>query len=154
MLLIVGGGLCMALAILTEGLVPIALVIAGTFIIGGLGNGAHNVGVRNLIFQQIHQAHIGSAWAYYRMLTSTAVAIGYIIGTPRTLREAQSMVIVAGVCALVGVLVAIVALRLLRLRKERSVAQKSSDMEIETNQNLTIHETRGSSSQEDSFYSF
>lgn len=135
MLLIVGGGLCMALAILTEGLVPMALVIAGAFIIGGLGNGAHNVGVRNLIFQQIHQAHIGSAWAYYRMLTSTAVAIGYIIGTPRTPRDAQNMVIVAGVCALVGVLIAMFALRLLRLRKERSAAQIASDMENQTNQN-------------------
>ena len=117
MLLIVGGGLCMALAILAEGLAPIANIIGIAFVIGGMGNGTHNVGVRNMIFQQIPQAHTGSAWAYYRMLTSTSVAIGYIVGTPRTPGDAQSMVIVAGVCALVGVLVAFVALRLLRLHR-------------------------------------
>lgn len=112
LLLIVGGGLCMALAILTEGLVPIAVAIGTAFVVGGLGNGTHNVGVRNLIFQQIPKAHVGSAWAYYRMLTSTSVAIGYVVGTPRTPADAQSMVVIAGACALAGVLVAIAALHL------------------------------------------
>ena len=50
--LIVGGGLCLAVAILAEGLVPIAIVIGAAFVMGGLGNGTHNVGVRNLIFEQ------------------------------------------------------------------------------------------------------
>lgn len=50
--LIVGGRLCLAVAILTEGLVPIAIVIGAAFVMGGLGNGTHNVGVRNLIFEQ------------------------------------------------------------------------------------------------------
>lgn len=112
MLLIVGGGLGMTLAILTEGLVPVALIIGGAFVLGGLGNGTHNVGVRNLIFQQIPEVHIGSAWAYYRMLTSASVAIGYVVGTPRTPGDAQSMVVIAGICALAGVVIALVALRL------------------------------------------
>ncbi|WP_219844032.1 MFS transporter [Arthrobacter sp. MYb227] len=133
MLLIVGGGLCMALAILTEGLVSIAIIIGIAFVIGGLGNGAHNVGVRNLIYQQISKAHVGSAWAYYRMLTSAAVAIGYVVGTPRTPSGAQSMVVIAGICALAGVLIAIIALR----RKVRHLAAQASiapdeDRESET----------------------
>lgn len=126
MLLIVGGGLCMALAILTEGLVPIAIVIGVAFAIGGLGNGTHNVGVRNLIFQQIPQAHIGSAWAYYRMLTSASVTVGYVVGTPHTTEDARGMVIIAGICALVGVLVAIVAVR---MRRRNSVTQEAPDSE-------------------------
>lgn len=124
MLLVVGGGLCMALAILTEGLLPIALIIIAAFIVGGAGNGAHNVGVRNLIFQQIPEAHIGSAWAYYRMLTSAAVAIGYVVGTPRSPAGAQSMVVIAGICALLGVFIAIIALRI--RRRKALVLQTSS----------------------------
>lgn len=127
MLLIVGGGLFMALAILAEGLVPVAILIGGAFVIGGFGNGTHNVGVRNLLFQQIPKAHLGSAWAYYRMLTSTSVAIGYVIGTPRTPGDAQTMVIIAGICALVGVLIAVVALRLLRLRRPNLNMEDTSD---------------------------
>ncbi|EMQ96598.1 MFS transporter [Paeniglutamicibacter gangotriensis] len=138
MLLIVGGGLCMALAILTEGLVPIAIIIAGAFVIGGLGNGTHNVGVRNLIFQQIPKAHIGSAWAYYRMLTSASVAIGYIVGTPRTPGDAQGMVVIAGVCALLGVLVAIIALRLLRLRRRNTTTQETPAPEDRADPSTTI----------------
>ncbi|MFL4474749.1 MFS transporter [Paeniglutamicibacter sp. MACA_103] len=138
MLLIVGGGLCMALAILTEGLVPIAIIIGGAFVIGGLGNGTHNVGVRNLIFQQIPKAHIGSAWAYYRMLTSTSVAIGYIVGTPRTPSGAQSMVVTAGVCALAGVLIALVALRVFRLRGIHPATKEAPAPEDQADPSTTI----------------
>lgn len=131
MLLIVGGGLCMALAILAEGLVPIAMIIGAAFVMGGLGNGTHNVGVRNLIFQQIPRAHVGSAWAYYRMLTSTAVAIGYVLGTPRSPAEAQTMVVVAGVCALVGVLIAVGAVGMPQKRlKARSSSTSEQDPDV------------------------
>ena len=102
----------MGLAILVEGLVTIALAIGIAFIVGGLGNGTQNVGVRNLIFQQIPPAHVGSAWAYYRMLTSASIAVGYLVGTPRTPADAQGLVVIAGICALAGVMISIVVLRL------------------------------------------
>lgn len=102
---LLGGGLVGA-AILVEGLWPNATALLLVFLIGGLGNGLHNTGVRAAIYEFIPSARHGIAWAQLRMLINAMVALGYLLGTPGLLVEsAQAIIVVSGAGTLLAVVV-------------------------------------------------
>ncbi|MGQ4560955.1 MFS transporter [Dermabacteraceae bacterium P7054] len=102
-LLVVGGALVMGIAISVEALIAVPLVIALAFILGGAGNGFHNVGIRNMIYRGVPESRLGSAWSYYRVMTSASVAFGYVLGTPSDPSAARSMVLLSGIAVLGGI---------------------------------------------------
>lgn len=106
------GGLLMSVAILVEGLAPIAAVIAIVFIIGGLGNAVHNVGIRNLVYEQVPRAQQAQVWSMLAAVMSGTAALGNVLGTPGLIGSARTAVIVSGAAGVVAV--AITAVLLMR----------------------------------------
>lgn len=95
---VLGGAVLVGTAILVEGLWADAVVITVVFLLGGLGNGLHNTGVRNAIYGRLPESTHGTAWAYLRMLINVMVGLGYLLGTPGLLIEsARWIVIISGV---------------------------------------------------------
>ncbi|MHC6175964.1 MFS transporter [Glutamicibacter endophyticus] len=116
---LLGAGLIGA-AITLEGLWPNAVAIGVAFLIGGYGNGMHNLGLRNAIYRLVPQERHGAAWAYVTMLINSMVALGYLAGTPGFLIESEQLIVtLSGVCALAAVLGALG----LVLRNYRRTAQ-------------------------------
>ncbi|MEU7899863.1 MFS transporter [Nonomuraea sp. NPDC049152] len=102
LVMVMGGAALMGSALLIEGLVPVALVIAIVFVAGGFGNGAHNVGVRNVIHHHIPADMHGRAWAYFRVLVNTCVALGFLLGTPGIVLDARTAILSSGTLALLA----------------------------------------------------
>jgi MFS family permease len=125
-LLVAGGALSISIALLVEGLVPIAWVIAVVFVIGGFGNGAHNVGVRSAIHRHIPARAHGRAWSYYSVLANSCVALGYVVGTPGVVMGSRPMVIVSGVLALSTSLLGIWFLRRVLLSQTKTENRRSA----------------------------
>ncbi len=99
--LVVWGGAAIGLALLVEGLVPNTWVIAGIFlVVGGLGNGLHNVGIRTTIHRFIPDTSHGRAWSYYSVMVNGCVVAGYLLGTPWGIVAARGLVILSGALAL------------------------------------------------------
>ena len=98
--LVVWGGATIGLALLVEGLVPNTWVIAGIFLVGGLGNGLHNVGIRTVIHRSVPHTSHGRAWSYYAVMVNGCVVAGYLLGTPWGVLSARQLVIVSGALAL------------------------------------------------------
>jgi hypothetical protein len=109
--MVLGGAALMGGALLIEGLVPVAAVIAIAFVVGGFGNGAHNVGVRNVVHHHIPAEMHGRAWAYFRVLVNTCVALGYLLGTPGVVFDARTAIIGSGALALLTTIYAVWRLR-------------------------------------------
>ncbi|MFF0308632.1 MFS transporter [Streptosporangium sp. NPDC004379] len=105
--MVLGGAALMGAALLAEGLVPVAAVIAVAFVLGGFGNGAHNVGVRNVIHHHIPPDMHGRAWAYFRVLVNTCVALGYLLGTPGVVLDARSSILASGSLTLLATVYAV-----------------------------------------------
>jgi len=106
------GGALVGMAILVEGLWPNATALLIIFLVGGLGNGLRNTGVRTAIYEHVPQARHGSAWAQLRMLINAMVALGYLLGTPGLImNSAQMIIILAGAGTALSVVVALVLSR-------------------------------------------
>lgn len=101
LLMVLGGAFLVSSALLIEGLIPVALVIGVVFLIGGFGNGLHNVGVRNVIHHHIPAEMHGRAWAYFRVLVNACLALGYLAGTPGILVDARTAILGSGLLSLV-----------------------------------------------------
>lgn len=93
---VLGGGLIVGAALIFEALVPMSIPIIAAFVLGGFGNGIHNVGVRNLVHRNIGEESHGSAWAYYSAMTQLCIGLGYIGGTPGIVLDAQSLILGSG----------------------------------------------------------
>ena len=106
------GGLALSLAILVEGLVPVAPVIAVAFLAGGLGNAVHNVGVRQLVYAEVPRAQQAQVWAVVGAAFSGAGAIGNFIGTPGLIGPARVVIVLAGALGATLVLVTMGWMRL------------------------------------------
>ena len=76
------GGLALSAAILVEGLVPVAGIIAVAFIGGGLGNAVHNVGVRNLVYAEVPPEQQAQVWSVVGAAISGAAALLLAMGIP------------------------------------------------------------------------
>ena len=98
------GGALIGAAILVEGLWPNALVIVAVFVLGGLGNGMHNVGVRNAVYARIPEAHHGAAWAYLTVVIKIMVGLGFLLGTPGLVVDSDRLIIIGQAVALTGAL--------------------------------------------------
>ncbi|GAA0843103.1 MFS transporter [Streptosporangium amethystogenes subsp. fukuiense] len=107
LVMLLGGAFLVSAALLVEGLVPIAAVIGLAFLVGGFGNGVHNVGVRNVIHHNISPEMHGRAWAYYRVLVNTCLALGYMSGTPGVFVDARTAILVSALLSMVVTLLAI-----------------------------------------------
>ncbi|MFG1697366.1 MFS transporter [Nonomuraea sp. NPDC049309] len=123
LVLVLGGAALMGGALLVEGLVPVALIIAVVFVLGGFGNGAHNVGVRNVIHHHVPPDMHGRAWAYWRVLANTCVTAGYLIGTPGVILEARTAVISSGALTLLAMLYGVWRLNSAGLLRNHPAAQ-------------------------------
>lgn len=120
-LLVVGGAALIAGALLVEGLVPSVWVIGAAFVVGGIGNGAHNVGVRTSIHRGVPAAAHGRAWACYATLSNTCVALGFLLGTPTSVLGSRELVVLSGaVATLVTVTAALTVGRRLLDRSPRT----------------------------------
>ncbi|MGO2532710.1 MFS transporter [Arthrobacter rhombi] len=105
------GGALIGAAILVEGLWPNALVILAVFVLGGFGNGMHNVGVRNAVYARIPEAHHGAAWAYLTVVIKIMVGLGFLLGTPGLVVDSDRLIIIAaGIGSLGAVLLALVGM--------------------------------------------
>jgi len=94
---VLGGAVLVGSAILIEGLWAQAAAITAVFLLGGLGNGLHNTGIRTAIYLRLPESTHGTAWAYLRMLINIMVGLGYLLGTPGLLIEsARWIVIISG----------------------------------------------------------
>ncbi|GAA2402851.1 hypothetical protein GCM10010404_71150 [Nonomuraea africana] len=109
--MVLGGAALMGSALLVEGLVPVAVVIAVAFVAGGFGNGAHNVGVRNVVHHHVPAEMQGRAWAYFRVLVNTCVALGFLLGTPGVVFDARTAILSSGALALLATAFAVWRLR-------------------------------------------
>lgn len=94
---VLGGAVLVGTAILVEGLWAQAAAITVVFLLGGLGNGLHNTGIRTAIYLRLPESTHGTAWAYLRMLINIMVGLGYLLGTPGLLIDsARWIVIISG----------------------------------------------------------
>ncbi|WP_380164782.1 MFS transporter [Jannaschia sp. R86511] len=98
--LVVWGGALIGTALLVEGLVPNTWVIAAVFVLGGVGNGLHNVGIRTTIHRHIPEQAHGRAWSYYSVMVNACVVLGYLVGTPWGVMSAQALIVLSGVLTL------------------------------------------------------
>jgi MFS family permease len=98
------GGLVVSAAILLEGLIASAVVIAVAFLGGGVGNAIHNVGVRNLVYEQVPRNQQAQVWSVVGATFSGAAAIGNFLGTPGLVAPAQPVIVIAGALGVVLVL--------------------------------------------------
>ncbi|MEU3979063.1 MFS transporter [Streptomyces sp. NPDC026672] len=99
--LILGGVLAISLGLLFAGIVPVAAVIFPLFLLGGFGNGACNVGLRNAVHEHVPAEVHGSAWACFQALSRSCIGLGYLLGTPNSLVSSRGQVIVSGAIPLV-----------------------------------------------------
>lgn len=108
------GGFLVSVAILVEGLVPSALVIALAFIGGGIGNAIHNVGVRNLVYESVPRGQQAQVWSVVGALFSAAAAVGNFFGTPGLIGSARSLIIWAGAAGVILIFVTLLVTGLSR----------------------------------------
>ncbi|MCG2802527.1 MAG: MFS transporter [Cellulomonas sp.] len=113
------GGLAVATAILVEGLIASALVIAVVFVVGGVGNAIHNVGIRTLVYAQVPRAQQAQVWSVAGAMFSAAAALGNLLGTPGVIAPARQVIVGAGA---LGVALVVVTALVLVARGQRADA--------------------------------
>lgn len=81
------GGAVMGVALLTSGVAAILLradlalaAVAAIFLVGGMGNGVHNVAVRNAIHSLVPAGQHGRAFSFYVAVSRAASICGYFGG--------------------------------------------------------------------------
>lgn len=137
------GGALIGAAILAEGLWPNALVILMVFVLGGFGNGMHNVGVRNAVYARIPEAHHGAAWAYLTVVIKVMVGLGFLLGTPGLVVDSDRLIIIAaGIGSLAAVFIAMVGMRG-AARRHRAPAGTSAALEQPSSQQEDTGGPRG-----------
>ena len=90
------GGLGISLALLVEGLIPSAVVILIAFLLGGLANSLHNIGVRDIVYEHVPPNLRGQAWAFVGAMFASGEALGNLLGTPNLFASERNIVIAAG----------------------------------------------------------
>lgn len=98
--LVVWGGAMIGFALLVEGLAPNPWVIAAVFVLGGLGNPLHNVGIRTTIHRRVPENAQGRAWSYVTVTVNGCVVLGYLVGTPWASCPHRELIALSGALAL------------------------------------------------------
>jgi len=101
------GAVTMGLSLVLTGIVPGALspwhatlAVGAIFVIGGVGNGIHNVAVRDAIFVYVPAGQHGRAFSLYSLVTRVAAVLGYFSGGLAGDQNAQSVYLLSGFLAL------------------------------------------------------
>lgn len=123
------GGLVVSVAIMIEGLIASAVVIAVAFIGGGVGNAIHNVGVRNLVYAEVPRRQQAQVWSVVGATFSGAAAIGNFLGTPGLIAPARTVIVIAGV---LGVLMVLGTLAWMFLRRRVGASSPVTPASSET----------------------
>ena len=104
-----GGSLIMGIAILSTGIIAVLsqgnitiIVIAIAFLIGGIGNGLHNISVRNTIYDIYPKGQFGRAYSFYQLIARTGSVIGYVTGGMFIGSLSVVAYIVSGIIAILG----------------------------------------------------
>lgn len=113
------GGIAVSSAILVEGIFPVFLLIGIAFVIGGIGNAVHNVGIRNIVYEEIPSAQQAQVWSVVAATFSGAAAFGNFLGTPGFIAEAQPIIVVAGTAGVILVLATVGVQYAVRFAKPR-----------------------------------
>jgi len=108
---VIVGGLLISAAIFVEGLVPHVVVIGTAFVIGGFGNSVHNMGIRNLVYEQVPTNQRAQVWGLVGASFSVVVALGNVLGTPDILFPARTIIVFAGAAGVAIALGTLIALR-------------------------------------------
>ena len=109
--LVLGAGAVMGCSFILEAAVPVyALIVAG-FMVGGLANGVHNVGLRTTVYQLVPEPMQGSTWTCFRAMAAGLSVLGMVLGTPSVLLSGRELVLTSGVLAAVGCAVFLVVVR-------------------------------------------
>ncbi|WP_140400576.1 MFS transporter [Gulosibacter sp. 10] len=111
------GAIGISAALLFEGLVPIAVPILLAFLVGGVANSVHNIGVRNLVYDTVPEELQGQAWAVVGALFSSGAALGNLLGTPGLLAQERALVIASGALGLGVAVVSAAVIALLHRRR-------------------------------------
>lgn len=91
---VLGGAVLVGSAILLEGLWAQVAAITAAFLLGGLGNGLHNTGIRTAIYLRLPESTHGTAWAYLRMLINIMVGLGYLLGIPGLVVDSARWIVI------------------------------------------------------------
>lgn len=83
--LVLGAGVVMGCAFILEAAVPVYAVIVAGFLVGGLANGVHNVGLRTTVYDLVPEPMQGSTWTYFRAMAAGLAAVGMVLGAPDVL---------------------------------------------------------------------
>lgn len=109
--LIIGGAGVMAAVFLSVPFTTAPAVLAVMFLLGGAGNGAHNVGLTTAVHRFVAPARHGAAWAQLRAVINTCVVLGYLAGTPNDLLGPRTLIFISGVLAAAVTLYGLSAMR-------------------------------------------
>ena len=100
------GGAVMGVCLLASGVVALTLTddlkligVAVTFLIGGVGNGLHNVAVRNVIHRYVPAGQHGRAFAFYLGVSRVASLCGFFGGGLVGAANAVAAYLTSGVLA-------------------------------------------------------
>lgn len=102
------GGFLVCLAIFFEGLSKDILIIALFFVVGGAGNAIHNIGVRNIVYDNISEGLQGRAWTFIGASFTIFSAFGKFLGTPYLIAEPKNVIFLSGLVGMVLILISLV----------------------------------------------
>lgn len=94
------GGILVCFAIFIEGISSSLIIVALVFIIGGIGNSVHNIGVRDIIYENVPENKQGRVWTFMGASFTIFTAIGKFIGTPYFMGEPRWVIVGSGLCGL------------------------------------------------------
>lgn len=109
--LVIGGAAAMGAVFLAVPFVTSTLALAVMFVLGGAGNGAHNVGLTTAMHRFVPAAWHGRAWSQLRVVINTAAVLGYTAGTPTDVLGPRALIFISGVLTTAVALYGISAMR-------------------------------------------
>ncbi|WP_082469868.1 MFS transporter [Curtobacterium sp. S6] len=98
-LLILGGAL-ICVAIIVEGIVEYLSVILIFFVMGGIGNAMHNIGVRNTVYEAVPEEIRGRAWSLIGSSFAAFSIMGKFLGTPHLVGEPKGVITFSGLAGM------------------------------------------------------
>lgn len=98
-LLMLGGAL-ICVAIIVEGIVEYVSVILIFFVMGGIGNAMHNIGVRNTVYEAVPEEMRGRAWSLIGSSFAAFSIIGKFLGTPHLVGDPKNVIIFSGLAGM------------------------------------------------------
>lgn len=106
------GGLLICLGIIAEGAIPSIFLIGLVFILGGMGNAIHNIGIRNVIYSDVPERNQGQVWALIGASFMAVSSLGKFLGTPYLLGEPRPVILFSGILGMAVILLFMATIKL------------------------------------------